>query len=161
MISAILSFLGGSVFRMLWGEISAWLNKRQEHTYELERMRLHADLDDRRHAREQEAIKTQAALRVEVIRVQGEQALDQLDAQTFLEGVRATTIRTGVKWVDAWNQTIRPGVATWGVLMLTLEALGWLASIGGAAQLTEGTRSVIYAALGLFLADRTLAKRGK
>jgi hypothetical protein len=160
-MSALLSFLGGSVFRMLWGEIAAWLNKKQEHKYEIERMQLQADLDDRRHAREQEAIKTQAALQVEVIRVQGEQALEQIDAQTFLEGVKATAVVTGVKWVDAWNQTIRPGVATWAVVMLTLEALGWLALFGGPKVLSDGTQSVIYAALGLYLADRTLAKRGK
>lgn len=154
MIEALFSFLGGSVFRMAWGEIAAWLNKKQDHQYEIERMRLQADLDDRRHQREQDAIKTQAALQVEVIRVQGEQALNELDAQTFIEGVKATTILTGVRWVDAWNQTIRPGVATWAVVMLTVEAFSMI-------ELSDGTLSVCFAALGLYLADRTLAKRGK
>lgn len=154
MLSAILSFLGGSVFRMLWGEIAAWFTRRQEHQQEVARMQLQADLDDRRHAREQEAIKTQAALQVQVIRVQGEQAVGEIEANAWLEAVKGTRLITGVKWVDAWNAMIRPLVATWAILMLTAEALKWL-------TVTEATASVCFAALGLYLADRTLAKRGK
>ena len=30
MFGAIFSFLGGSAFRAIWGEVSNWLNKRQE-----------------------------------------------------------------------------------------------------------------------------------
>lgn len=40
MISALLSFLGGNVFRLMFGEIVAFLNKKQEHAQELDRMRL-------------------------------------------------------------------------------------------------------------------------
>ena len=47
MISALLSFFGGTAFRMIWGELSAWLNKRQDHQHEIERLRLQADLDER------------------------------------------------------------------------------------------------------------------
>lgn len=161
MFSAILSFLGGSVFRMLWGEISSWINKKLEHQHEMERLQQQEQFAAAQHARNLEAIRVQADLQVKVIEVQAQSALDQLDAQAFLEGVRATAVQTGIRWVDAWNAVIRPGVATWGILMLTLEAAGWLAALGGTATLTEGTSSVIYAALGLFLADRTLAKRGK
>lgn len=160
-LSAILSFLGGTAFRMIWGEFSSWLNKKQDHQHEMDRLDRQELFAANQHARNQEAIKLQADLGVQTIRVQAEAALDQVDAQTFLEGVKATVVQTGVKWVDAWNQTIRPGVATWGVAMLTLEAFGWLAALGGARELSDGTRNVIYAALGLFLADRTLAKRGK
>lgn len=155
MISAILSFLGGSAFRMIWGEVSAWINKKLEHQQEMERMQLQEAFAAAQHARTIEAMRFQAEQQVKVIEVQAQSALDQLDAQTFLEGVKATAIRTGIKWVDAWNQTIRPGVATWAVVMLSIEAFGWITAIQG------GTREVCYAALGLFLADRTLAKRGK
>lgn len=161
MISAILSFLGGSAFRMIWGELSAWVNKKLEHQQELERMDASERYAAAQHARNLEAIRLQADMGIKVIEAQTQSALDQLDAQAFLEGVKATAVKTGIKWVDAWNQTIRPGVATWGIVMLSLEALGWLAALGGGASLSEGTQSVIYAALGLFLADRTLAKRGK
>ena len=153
-LSTILSFLGGATFRMLWGEVAAWMQRKQEHGQETDRMRLQADLDDRRHAREQEAIKTQAALQVQVIRVQGEQAIGEVEANAWLEAVTATGRATGVRWVDAWNAGIRPACATWALAMLTCEAIGWL-------TMGEATAAVCSAALGLFLADRTLAKRGK
>lgn len=154
MLSAIFSFLGGSVFRMLWGEIASWVNKKLEHKQEMERLQQQEGFAAAQHARNLEAIRVQADLQVKVITVQAQSALDQLDAQTFLEGVKATTVRTGVKLVDAWNAAIRPGVATWAVAMLTLEAFTLL-------KLSEGSASVCFAALGLYLADRTLAKRGK
>jgi hypothetical protein len=40
MIAALLSFLGGNVFRLMFGEVVAFLNKRQEHAQEIDRMRL-------------------------------------------------------------------------------------------------------------------------
>lgn len=154
MLAAVFSFLGGSVFRMLWGEIASWIDKKLEHRQEMERLAQQEGFAAAQHARNLEAIRVQADLQVKVISVQAQSALDQIDAQTFLEGVKATTVRTGVKWVDAWNAAIRPGVATWALVVLTAEALAWLA-------VNEGTAAVCYAALGLYLADRTLAKRGK
>lgn len=155
MFSAIFSFLGGSAFRMIWGEVSSWINKKLEHEQEMERLTQQEQFAAAQHARNLEAIKVQADMQVKVIEVQAQSAMDQIDAQTFLEGVKATVTRTGIKWVDAWNQTIRPGVATWAVVLLSLEAFALIGAIQG------GTREVCYAALGLFLADRTLAKRGK
>jgi hypothetical protein len=155
MFSALLSFLGGSVFRMIWGELSAWLNKRQDHQHEIERLRLQADLDERAHQRRMESVRFEAEQQVKVIRVQADAAVGQLEAEGWLEAVKATGRSVGVAWVDAWNAVIRPGVATWGVAMLTL------AEIGAITALSEGTQSVIFAALGIYLADRTLGKRGK
>ena len=155
MISALLSFLGGSVFRMIWGEVSAFFTRKQEHANEMERLRFQAELDDRAHERRMESVRFEAEQQVKVISVQAEAAVGQLEAEGWLEAVKATGRSVGVAWVDAWNAVIRPGVATWGVLMLTL------AEIGAISALTEGTQSVIFAALVIYLADRTLGKRGK
>ncbi len=152
--SALLSFLGGSAFRMIWGELSAWLNKRQDHQHEIERLRLQADLDERAHQRRMESVRFEAEQQVKIIHVQAEAAVTQIEAEGWLEAVKATGRKVGVAWVDAWNSAIRPGLATWGVVMLTLEAFAL-------AQITEGTASVIFAALGIFVADRTLGKKGR
>lgn len=154
MLSAIFSFLGGSAFRMVWGELSSWMNKKQDHQHELERMRLQADLDAAQHQRNQDAIRLQAELGVKTIQVQSEAAINQIEAEGWLSVVQATGRAVGIAWVDAWNAGIRPAVATWAVLMLTADANGWL-------LLTEAAASVCYAALGIYLADRTLGKRGK
>lgn len=154
MFSALLSFLGGSVFRMIWGEVSAFFTRKQEHANEMERLRFQAELDDRAHERRMESVRFEAEQQVKVIHVQAEAAVTQIEAEGWLEAVKATGRKVGVAWVDAWNSAIRPGLATWGVVMLTLEAFAL-------AQITEGTASVIFAALGIFVADRTLGKRGR
>lgn len=154
MLSALISFLGGSVFRMIWGELSAWMTARQDHTFELERMRLQGDLEAAQHARNLEAIKVQAELGVKVIETQAQAAIGQLESSAWLEAVKATAVQTGIRWVDAWNSVIRPAVATWAIGMITGNYLHlWV--------LDENGWSLAGAALGIYLADRALFKRGK
>lgn len=154
MFSALISFLGGSAFRMIWGELSSAWTKRQDHKHEVERMRVQAELDAAQHARNLEAIKIQADLGVKVIHVQAEADVSRIEAEGWLEAVRATGRQIGIAWVDAWNAVIRPGVATWAVAMLTFNEFGVF-------MISENTASVCFAALGIYLADRTLAKRAK
>lgn len=153
-MSSVLSFLGGSAFRMLWGEVSNWLTKQQDHKHELERMRLQADLDAAQHARNLESIKVQADLGVKTIAVQAEADIGRIEAEGWLSAVQATGKSIGVAWADAWNSAIRPGGATWALAMLTFDAFA-------IAQVQENTAQVCFAFLGLFVADRTLGKRGK
>lgn len=154
MISALISFLGGSIFRTLWGEVSAWISKKLEHSQEIERLKLQGDLDAAQHARNLEAIRVQAELGVKTIQVQSEAALTQIEAEGWLEAVKATARPTGIKWVDAWNAVIRPSVATWAVVMMTLAEVGVFV-------MSENATAVASAALGIYLADRALLKRGK
>lgn len=154
MLEALLSFLGGSVFRMIWGEVSHWVTKNQDHAHELERMRLQGDLDAAQHSRNLEAIKLQADMGVQVIRAQAEAAIGEVEANGWLEAVKATATKVGIAWVDAWNAVIRPGVATWAIAMITCSEFKLI-------TLSEFAAAVCSAALGIFLADRNLAKRGK
>lgn len=154
MFSAVLSFLGGSAFRMLWGEISSAWNKHQDHKHEMERMRLEADLAAAQHQRQQDAIKLQAEMGVKVIEAQAVADVGRIEAEGWLEAVKSTGKAMGIAWVDAWNAAIRPGGATWAIAMLTLDAFA-------VAQVGESTEQVCFAFLGLFVADRTLGKRGK
>jgi cytochrome c biogenesis protein ResB len=155
MFSALLSFLGGSVFRMIWGELSSWLNKKQDHEHEIERLRLQADIDANQHARNIEAIRVQSELGIKTIQVQAEAAIGKVEADGWLEAVKGTTQTIGIYFIDAWNGIIRPLVATWAVLMLTLHFAqnGWV--------LDDNGWSICGAALGIYLADRALFKRGK
>jgi hypothetical protein len=154
MITALLSFLGGNVFRMIFGEVIAYLNKKQDHAQEIDRLKLQNALDAAQHARNLEAIKTQAELGVKTIQVQAEAAIGEIEAQGWLEAVKATATKTGLLWVDAWNAVIRPAVATWAVAMMTLHEFG-------AITMSENTIALSGAALGIYLADRSLFKRGK
>jgi hypothetical protein len=154
MISALISFFGGSVFRMIWGEVSHWFTAKQEHAQQIDMMRLQGELDAAQHARNLEAITVQANLGVKTIQVQAEAAVSEIEAQGWLEAVKGTTKSVGIAWVDAWNAVIRPGVATWAIAMMTMSEFKLIV-------LSEFAASVASAALGIYLADRNLAKRGK
>lgn len=154
MITALLSFLGGSAFRMLWGEISAWITKRQDHSHEMALLALQEQHAAAQHARNLDAIRLQADLKVKVIEVQAQAAVAGLEAQAWLEAVRATGQRSGFWVVDAWNAVIRPCLATWAIAMITGDTLSWW-------KLSENGWMLASAALGIYVADRTLFKKGK
>lgn len=154
MISALLSFFGGSVFRMLWGEISTWLTRKQDHAHEIERLRLQAEIDAAQHGRNLEAIKVQAELGVQTIRVAAEGEVDKITAEAWGEVVKGTTRQSGIWLVDLWNGVIRPGLATIAIAM-------WVGHVAGWWVLDEQSWVLVGSVLGIYLADRTLFKRGK
>ena len=61
-MSALISFLGGSAFRMLWGEVASFLTKRQEFKQEIELTRLQGQLAKESHERNIEALRVQNEL---------------------------------------------------------------------------------------------------
>lgn len=154
MLTSLIAFFGSNIFRMVFGElISAW-NKHQEHKQELDLMREQGRLDAERHAREQEAIKTQHAMGVEVIRVRGDDARETIAAETFGKVSEGLTKLTGIKLVDIWNRIINPALATWAIVMISGHYLQWW-------TLDDQGWAICGASLGLYLADRNLFKRGK
>jgi hypothetical protein len=154
MFSALFSFLGGTAFRMIWGEFSSWLNKKQDHAFEIERIRLQEQIDSKSHERNLESLRVQSDLGIKTITVQADSAVRQIETAAWLEAVKGTAKRSGVKWIDGWNAVIRPSVATWAIVMMTCAEFG-------AMVLSENAWAVASAALGIYLADRTLFKRGK
>lgn len=155
MFSAILSFLGGSVFRMVWGELSSWITARQDHSFEIERMRLQGDIEAAQHARNLEAIKVQADLGVQTIRVQSEADVGKLETEGWFSAVKQAMQPTGVAWVDGWNGIIRPLAASIAILLwvMALNTQGW--------KMGDWDRELVGVVLGFFFASRELMKRGK
>lgn len=154
MFSALFSFLGGTAFRMIWGEFSSWLNKQQDHAFELERIRLQEQIDSKIHERNLESLRLQNDLGIKTITVQADSAVRQIETTAWLEAVKNTAKKSGVKWIDGWNAVIRPLVATWSILMITASEFALFV-------MSENSWMVASAALGIYLADRTLFKRGK
>lgn len=155
----VMSFFGGAAFRMIWGELSSWWTKRQDHAQEIERMKLQGSLDAAQHERNLAAQRLQHELGLQVIEAQTVGAVTQREAEGFLEAVRATTIKVGVAWIDGWNALMRPAIATWGVAMLTVQELSGM--FGHAVTLGTVTENVACGAIGIFIAARDLQKRGK
>jgi hypothetical protein len=155
MFSALISFLGGSAFRMVWGEVSAYFTRRQEHAQEVERMRLQAELDAAQHARHLESIQIQAGLGIKVIEAQRDADLDRIEGEAWGEAVAAVGRQTGIRFLDLWNGSIRPALATMAMVVVLFE----IAKNG--FTLTDWDRELVGAILGIYVADRQLAKRGK
>jgi hypothetical protein len=155
MLSALFSFLGGSVFRMIWGEVSSFVNRQQDHAFEIERLKLQNDFDDRAHQRSQEAIKLQAELGVKTIQAQAESDVMSEEAKAFTEAMKNAFKPTGIYWVDAWNAVIRPAAATvaLGLWVLKLSHQGFI--------MQDYDMEITGVVLGFFFADRSLGKRGK
>lgn len=153
-MSALLSFLGGSAFRMVWGEAASYLTKRQDHKHEVERLAQQERLDAATHARNLAGMRLQSELGIKEIYVQQEAATAAGELDAWVETVKATGRMTGVAWIDGWNASIRPAVATAALIAMAVE----IALLG---HLTAWHHEVFSAALGLYLADRALAKRGK
>jgi hypothetical protein len=154
MITSLISFFSGSLFRMIWGEISGFITARQDHKHEIERMRLQAETEAAQHARNLEAIKLQADLGVQTIRVQGEADIGKLDAAAFSTAVELTGKSSGNWLVDAWNGVIRPGLATVSIGLVVCSEFALI-------KLSENGWALAGAALGIYVADRSLFKRGK
>jgi hypothetical protein len=155
----VAAFFGGGAFRLIWGELSSWWTKKQDHAQEIERMELQGKLDAAQHERNLAAQRLQADLGVKVIEAQREAAVGQIEAGGWLEAIKATTVRVGVAWIDGWNAIMRPAIATWGVVMLTIQEGARL--FGSAFVLSDITLNVACGAIGIFIAARDLQKRGK
>lgn len=155
MIEALFSFLGGSVFRMVWGEVSAWYNKRQDHQHEMERLDLQARLDDLAHQRMQAQLTLQHELGIQMVAAKAEADVATTEAAAFAKVMETAFKPTGWAVVDVWNGIIRPSAATIALVLwvLKLHHQGW--------KMDEWDVTLAGTVLGFFFADRSLGKRNK
>ena len=154
-MSAILSFLGGSVFRMLFGALMGYFEKKQEHVFEVERMKLQADLEDRAAERRAAALTQQAELKVEAIRVQGDMDIQTTELQGWSAAVATATARSGIWIVDLWNGIIRPSAASIALYL-------WVAALYAQSwQMTDWDKELVGVILGFFFASRMMQQRGQ
>src|SRR6266478_1301844 len=136
MLSGLISFLGGSLIRAVWGEIAGWLTARQQHFQEIERMRLQGELD------------AAAAQRVKQIQVQAEAAATGIEMDAWLQAVKDVGRTTGIKFLDVWNGAVRPALATMALAVIVIEFFR------NGAVLSDWDRELVGAILGIYVADR-------
>lgn len=154
-MGAIISFLGGSIFRAIWGEVATWFSARQDHQFEIERLRLQADLDSAAHGRNMEAIRVQAELGVKTIQVQGEADLGRLEMEGWAAAVSNAQKPTGIWIVDVWNGVIRPLAASIAIFLwiFALNAQGF--------KMSDWDKELVGVILGFFFASRVMTNKGK
>lgn len=155
MISALISFLGGSIFRMIWGEISSFINKKQDHEHELEMMQAQSAADDKAHQRTLENLRLQNELGVRMIEAQRDAASAQGDSDAFTAAMKTAFLPTGIWIIDAWNGIIRPGYATVALILWCLKL--WAQNF----KMDEFDLGLLAVIAGFFFADRSLHRNGK
>lgn len=111
-MTAILSFLGSAVFRWALEKFFGLAERGQDHKQEIERMRLQADIDADQHQRNLELLEVQSRLKLDLIKEEVRGAVEQADAQAFIESIKAGSKPSGFRPIDAWNGAIRPFVST-------------------------------------------------
>lgn len=154
-MGALFSFLGGSVFRMIWGELSAAWTKHQDHQQEIEAMRVQAELEAGRHTRELERLRVVSDLGIKEIEVKSDAEIEAKDADAFVEAMKTINVKTGIAWVDAWNGIIRPSAATIALLLW----VSWIVQSGFVP--TEWDKELVGVILGFYFAHRVFASRNK
>lgn len=154
-MSALISFLGGSAFRMIWGEVSSYFKAKQDQAFEIERMKLQGEQEAAQHLRMMESAKQQAELGIKTIEMQREADVARVEADAWLTAVRSVGAQTGIKFLDVWNGSVRPLLATLaiGVVVAEIWRNGFV--------LSDWDRELVGAILGIYVADRSLSKRGK
>jgi hypothetical protein len=140
---------------MVWGEVSAWYNKKQDHAFEIERLRLQGDLDAAQHIRTQEMLRLQNELGIQMVDAKAEADIGVEEAEAFTKAMQNAFKPTGWAFVDSWNGIIRPAAATIALALwiLKLNSQNWL--------MQEWDITLAGTVLGFFFADRSLGKRGK
>lgn len=154
-LSGIISFLGGSAFRMIWGEVSSYFKQKQEHAQEIESMRVQAELDAGRHFRDLERLKLQSDLGIKEVTIAGDMAIAKTEAEAFVEAMKNAAKPTGIAWIDAWNGSIRPQFAEVALLLWLLKL------ISQGFVMDEYDMSLLGVIAGFFFADRSLSKRSR
>lgn len=113
MISALVSFLGGSVFRMIWGEASAYLNKRQDHRHETEMLKVQAELDQAKHGRDLEQMRLANELGVKMVEVQKDAAIAAGELDAFSKAIEAAARRQGSSGLMPGTVPSGPATRPW------------------------------------------------
>lgn len=110
-MTAILGFLGSAVFRWLLEKVFTLFERKQDHTQEIERMRVQADVDAAQHQRNLEMLETQSRLKLDLVKEEVRGAYEAAEGAALIASIENAR-PSGIWWVDAWNSAIRPFICT-------------------------------------------------
>lgn len=153
MFSALISFLGGSAFRAIWGEVAQYFTNKQEHQQEIEAMKLQAEIADKAHANEMDKLRTLSELGIKEIEAKADGELNLKDADAFIEAMKTINQKSGIKKIDGWNASIRPLAATTAIL------IWWFCIYKQGFVISEWDKELVGAILGFYFAHRQFAKK--
>jgi hypothetical protein len=121
MITSILALLGGGLgglLRLLPEVMKIWTSK-QDNAHELEMTQLQLQIDQSRSAQQ-----------IDLVHAQGAVAEDAGEMAARIEAIKGQSVMSGVKWIDAVNQSVRPMLTYWWMLLFSAFKVDQLLKVG-------------------------------
>ena len=152
MLSTILTLLGGGLGGLL--------------RFVPEALKLFTDQRDRDH----EFRMTQLHQAIDLAHTQGEAAQATSEMQAYIEALKGQGQMSGVPWIDALNQSVRPMVTYWWMMLFTVYKiativaayLAWTSLDDFFAKVwTVQDAGVLSMILGFWFVDRTIRHQTK
>lgn len=158
MIETLIGTLFGGAFRLA-PELLKWLDRKDERKHEL------AMFD-----KQLEADKLKAQSAETLARIEADRGIGVEEIRALVEGAKAQAVMTGVKWVDAMNQLVRPTLAFQWLIVLwpAVTVAGFLLAVNAGTNPLEALRAAFGAEekamaasiASYWLLDRSLRKSG-
>jgi hypothetical protein len=159
MLSTILTLLGGSLGGLLRfvPEIFKLFTDQRDRDHEYRMTQLQLDID-----------KVRAVQAIDLVHAQSEAAQVTSEMQAYIEAIKGQGQMSGVPWVDALNQSVRPVVTYWWMSLFTVYKI---ATIVAACQdwtslddfltklWTVQDAGVLSMILGFWFVDRAIRKQ--
>jgi len=158
MLTTLLTLLGGGLGGLLRfvPEILKLFTDQRDRDHEYRMTQLQLDID-----------KARAQQGIDLVHAQGEAAAAVGEMQAYLEAIKGQAQLTGLKWVDALNQSVRPIVTYWWMALFTVyklativaAALDWSTLDAFLAKLwTPQDAGILAMILGFWFVDRSIRK---
>lgn len=159
MLTSLLTLIGGGLSGLLRfvPEILKLFTDARDRDHEYRMTQLQLDID-----------KARAAQAIDLVHAQGEVATQAGEMQAFLEAIRSQGQMTGVPWVDALNQSVRPVVTYWWMSLFTVYKVATIVAAARqwttldaflAVLWTSQDAGILAMILGFWFVDRSIRKQ--
>ncbi len=159
MLTSLLTLIGGGLGGLLRfvPEILKLFTDARDRDHEYRMTQLQLDID-----------KARAAQAIDLVHAQGEVATQAGEMQAFLEAIRSQGQMTGVPWVDALNQSVRPVVTYWWMSLFTVYKVATIVAAARqwttldaflAVLWTSQDAGILAMILGFWFVDRSIRKQ--
>ena len=111
MLTTLLTLFGGGLGGLLRfvPEIIKLFTEQRDRDHEYRMTQLQLDID-----------KARAGQAIDLVHAQGDVAAAAGEMQAYVEAIKGQSQMSGVPWIDALNQSVRPVITYWWMLLFTV-----------------------------------------
>lgn len=159
MLTTLLTLLGGGLGGLLRfvPEIFKLFSDKADREHEYRMTQLQLDID-----------KARAQQGIDLVHAQGDMAIQAGEMTAFVEAIKGQSQLSGVPWVDALNQSVRPIVTYWWMTLFTIykiativaACLAWTTLDDFIGKLwTVQDAGILAMILGFWFVDRSIRRQ--